>query len=92
MVKIQQDIKAGKADSKSYANFTNKLSEIMRILDIPISVYAATTDPKTRKPQLGMWREFIDDYDLDVSGIDLPNSFFVGDAAGRKGDHSAADR
>ncbi|KAJ6155091.1 hypothetical protein N7470_005657 [Penicillium chermesinum] len=92
MVKIQKDIKAGKADSKSYENFTNKMTTIMRILDIPMSVYAATTDPKVRKPQLGMWREFIDDYDLDVSGIDLPNSFFVGDAAGRPGDHSAVDR
>lgn len=92
MVKIQKDIKAGKSDSKSYANFTDKLTKIMEILDIPVTVYAAITDPIYRKPQLGMWREFIDDYDLDVAGIDMPNSFFVGDAAGRKGDHSAADR
>jgi bifunctional polynucleotide phosphatase/kinase len=27
-----------------------------------------------------------------VSGVDLPGSFFVGDAAGRPGDHSAVDR
>lgn len=92
MVKLQKDIKAGKADSKSYANFTDKLTKIMEILDIPISVYAAITDPVYRKPRLGMWQEFIDDYDLDVAGIDMANSFFVGDAAGRKGDHSAADR
>ena len=64
----------------------------MTQLEIPISVYAATTDSEYRKPRLGMWREFIDDYDLDVSGVDLAKSFFVGDAAGRLGDHSAVDR
>lgn len=63
----------------------------MEGLGIPISVYAATSDSEYRKPRLGMWREFIDDNDLDVTGIDLENSFFVGDAAGRPGDHSTTD-
>ncbi|KAJ5585232.1 Polynucleotide kinase 3 phosphatase [Penicillium hispanicum] len=92
MISIQKDIKAGRADSKSLAMFKEKLATIMTQLEIPMSVYAATTDPEYRKPRLGMWREFIDDYDLDVAGIDLAKSFFVGDAAGRPGDHSAADR
>ena len=91
-ISIQRDIKAGRADSKSLAMFKEKLTTIMTQLDIPMSVYAATTDPEYRKPRLGMWREFIDDYDLDVTGIDKANSLFIGDAAGRPGDHSAADR
>ncbi|KAF7715498.1 Uncharacterized protein PECH_007022 [Penicillium ucsense] len=92
MIKIQKDIKNGKSESKSLSNFKEKLSTIMAQLDIPLSVYAATNDTKYRKPRLGMWREFQDDYDLDVSGIDLKESFFVGDAAGRPQDHSNVDR
>ena len=91
-ISIQKDIKGGRSDSKSLAMFKNKLVQVMTQLDIPLSVYAATTDAEYRKPRLGMWREFQDDYDLDVVGVDLAASFFVGDAGGRPGDHSAADR
>ncbi|OQD70035.1 hypothetical protein PENDEC_c027G02805 [Penicillium decumbens] len=90
-ISIQKDIKAGSADSKSLAMFKEKLAAMMTELHVPISIYAATTDPDYRKPRLGMWNEFHDDYDLDVYGVDMKESFFVGDAAGRPGDHSAAD-
>jgi bifunctional polynucleotide phosphatase/kinase len=63
----------------------------MKQLNIPLSVYAATEHDEYRKPRAGMWREFLDDYDFDVTGIDSSQSIFVGDAAGRPGDHSAAD-
>ncbi|KAJ5157492.1 uncharacterized protein N7482_008592, partial [Penicillium canariense] len=92
MIKIQKDIKHGNSESKSLANFKEKMTAVMTQLEIPMTVYAATTDPEYRKPRLGMWREFQDDYDLDVLGVDLKGSFFVGDAAGRPGDHSAVDR
>ena len=92
MIKIQKVIKQGQSESKSLSNCKEKLAAVMTQLDIPISVYAATTDPEYRKPRLGMWREFQDDYDLDVLGIDLKESFFVGDAAGRPADHSNVDR
>lgn len=40
-----------------------------------------------------MWKEFLDEYDLDVDNqLDLEGSFFVGDAAGRPDDHSCVDR
>lgn len=91
-ISIQKDIKGGRSDSKSLTNFKEKMEAVMTELNFPFSVYAATTDPEYRKPRLGMWREFLDDYDLDVAGVDLPGSFFVGDAAGRPGDHSAVDR
>lgn len=39
-----------------------------------------------------MWDEMVDDYDLDVHGVDKENSFLVGDAAGREGDFSASDK
>ncbi|KAJ5611599.1 Polynucleotide kinase 3 phosphatase [Penicillium herquei] len=90
-ISIQKELKAGKTDSKSLTMFKEKLTAIMSALNIPMSVYAATQDTEYRKPRLGMWREFIDDYDLDVIGIDHKESFFVGDAAGRLNDHSATD-
>ncbi|OJJ02937.1 hypothetical protein ASPVEDRAFT_42469 [Aspergillus versicolor CBS 583.65] len=79
-------------DSKSLINFKERVSAVMKELDFPLSVYAATEDDEYRKPRIGMWREFFDDYDLDVSGIDTPASIFVGDAAGRPTDHSSVDR
>lgn len=65
----------------------------MRQLDIPLSIFAATQYDEFRKPRPGMWKEILDEYDLDVDGrLDLPGSLFVGDAAGRPGDHSCSDR
>ncbi|EKV08360.1 DNA 3'-phosphatase Tpp1, putative [Penicillium digitatum PHI26] len=91
-ISVQKDIKGGRSDSKSLSNFKEKMTAVMTELDFPVSVYAATADPEYRKPRTGMWREFLDDYDLDVAGVNLPASVFVGDAAGRPGDHSAVDR
>jgi bifunctional polynucleotide phosphatase/kinase len=90
-ISIQKELKAGKADSKSLAIFKEKLTTIMSALRLPISVYAATEDDNYRKPRTDMWKEFVDDYDLDVVGIDKTNSIFVGDAAGRPKDHSSSD-
>jgi hypothetical protein len=65
----------------------------MRQLDIPLSIYAATQADEYRKPRTGMWKELMDDYDLDLDErLDLKGSFFVGDAAGRPADHSCSDR
>lgn len=93
-ISLQTDLKAGRSESKSLANFKEKVLAIMRQLDIPLSIYAATQYDVYRKPRTGMWKEFVDDYDLDVddTNVDLEESFFVGDAAGRPGDHSCVDR
>lgn len=91
-ISIQKDMKRGQSESKSLSIFKQKVTSLMHDLEIPLSVYAATTDAEYRKPRPGMWHEFQDDYDLDVIGVDKEQSFFVGDAAGRPGDFSAADR
>lgn len=88
----QISLKKGATESKSYNNFKEKVTAVLNDLDVPLSVYAATESDEYRKPRLGMWREFLEDYDLDVSGVDLKSSFFVGDAAGRPRDHSQVDR
>ncbi|QVM08813.1 hypothetical protein D8B26_003488 [Coccidioides posadasii str. Silveira] len=80
-------------DSKSLTIFKSKVSVILKDLDVPLSVYAATEYDEYRKPRMGMWKLMLDDYDLDVEGVlDLEGSIFVGDAAGRPADHSCVDR
>ncbi|KAG2025692.1 hypothetical protein GB937_002412 [Aspergillus fischeri] len=91
-ISLQKDLKGGRADSKSLTNFKERVTGVMRQIDIPISVYAATAADENRKPRTGMWKEFVEDYDLDVFGVDLSASFYVGDAAGRPQDHSMVDR
>lgn len=74
-------------------NFKTKLKAIAETLDIPLMIFAATEYDKYRKPCPGMWAEALEAYDLnDAEGFDSEKSFFVGDAAGRKGDHSRVDR
>ncbi|RMJ23237.1 Polynucleotide [Aspergillus sp. HF37] len=90
-ISLQKDMKGGRSDSKSLSNFKERVAAILSQLDIPMGVYAATLDDEYRKPRMGMWSEFLEDYDLDVSGVDLPGSIFVGDAAGRPRDHSQVD-
>ncbi|GAB1195362.1 hypothetical protein APSETT444_004620 [Aspergillus pseudonomiae] len=87
-ISLQKDMKGGRSDSKSLTNFKERASAVMKQLDIPLSVYAATLDDNYRKPRIGMWKEFLDDYDFDVNGVDLSKSIYVGDAAGRPNDHS----
>lgn len=92
-ISLQKPNKVGHGDSKSLTIFKEKVAAILRQLDLPMSVYAAVQRDENRKPRPGMWNEFLDDYDLDVDdGVDLPNSMFVGDAAGRPQDHSCVDR
>lgn len=92
-ISLQKEIKAGRSESKSLTTFKEKATAVMRQLDVPLSLYAATQYDEYRKPRMGMWKELVEDYDLDVdSSLDLQSSFFVGDAAGRPGDHSCSDR
>ncbi|KAK9388310.1 polynucleotide kinase 3 phosphatase-domain-containing protein [Lipomyces mesembrius] len=88
--------------------FKAKLAAIMKLLRLPCYVIAATGKDEFRKPHVGMWRlvkevherhlrrlqknesEFVDE-PIDID-LDRGNSFFVGDAAGRKGDHSTGDK
>ncbi|EHA19207.1 hypothetical protein ASPNIDRAFT_122702 [Aspergillus niger ATCC 1015] len=91
-ISLKKDLKKGQSDSKSLVNFKERVSAVMKQLDIPLSVYAATEDDEYRKPRTGLWKEMLDDYDFDVSGVNLSESVFVGDAAGRPNDHSMVDR
>jgi DNA 3'-phosphatase len=99
-ISLKSDPKTVKSDQKRLADFKGKVSAVLHQLDVPISVYAATSRDQYRKPRTGMWKELLADYDLgDANAVDLDNSFFVGDAGGREAvaggvskDHSCVDR
>lgn len=99
-ISLKPDPKTIKSDQKRLTDFKGKVSAVLSQLDFPITVYAATGRDEYRKPRVGMWRELLEDHDLDEADrIDLDNSFFVGDAGGREAvagmsvkDHSCVDR
>jgi bifunctional polynucleotide phosphatase/kinase len=102
-ISLKNNPKSLKSDMKGVSNLKTKAVAVFSQLDLPISIYAATERDKFRKPRTGMWAVLIEDFDLEIpDAVDLENSIFVGDAAGRiervkggvkvKKDHSCGDR
>ncbi|KAF2635134.1 PNK3P-domain-containing protein [Massarina eburnea CBS 473.64] len=98
-ITLTPDPKKIKSDKKRLADFKSKVGAVFEQLDLPISIYAATAHDGYRKPRPGMWKELLEDYDLEEEGaVDLKGSLFVGDAAGREAagkspkDFSCGDR
>lgn len=60
----------------------DKLSEVCRILAIPIQCFMATADDIYRKPNTTMWDYMVTNYNCNYQ-IDMDNCIYVGDAAGR---------
>lgn len=91
----QEDISLGKYKVEDYKK---KIEGIVKKLNIPIQVFAATGKGIYRKPLPGMWNYFSDHKNESVE-IDKSESFFLGTAAGRlantgmntEKDHSALD-
>ncbi len=98
-ISLKDNPKSLQKDTTSLVNFKAQLTAIMRQFDFPISVYAAPEPDKYRKPRTGMWQEMLEDFDLESEGqVDMKESFYVGDAAGRaktdkrRRDHACSDR
>jgi len=66
---------------------TARIEDFMKEVGVPIEVYCAITDDVNRKPAIGMWDSL-----SRRGGVKKEGSFYVGDAAGRKGDFSCSDR
>ncbi|KAI0693882.1 PNK3P-domain-containing protein [Cytidiella melzeri] len=62
------------------------------IPNVPFHIFAATEKDGFRKPMPGIWYEIQRIFQEKGTHIDMSTSFFIGDAAGRKGDHSSSDR
>ncbi|KAJ6647211.1 Bifunctional polynucleotide phosphatase/kinase [Pseudolycoriella hygida] len=92
----QNGISQGKFKVNDYKKRTE---DIVKKLNIPIQVFAATGKTIYRKPLTGMWKYLCEQKNQSIK-ISKSESLFVGDAAGRpannllktKKDHSTADR
>jgi len=72
-----------KINSKHLTEFKRKATAVFTQLDLPITIYAATTQDQYRKPRTRMWEKVLEDFGLAASDIDFENSIFIGDAGGR---------
>lgn len=98
-ISLKDNSKSLQRDTASLNNLKQQVGSIFRQLDFPISIYAATDQDRYRKPRVGMWELMLEDYDLLAEGaVDMANSFYIGDAAGRektdkrRKDHATSDR
>lgn len=98
-ISLKENPKSLQDDKLSVTNFKSQLGAVLRQLDLPISVYAATEQDGYRKPRTGMWKTLLQDYGLEGHNvISIEESIFVGDAAGRDKtsshpkDHACSDR
>ena len=73
-----------KLGDKDLNGWIKKIESIIKILKIPIKIYASIEDNIYRKPNLGF-------FNLVKSKINLDKSFFCGDALGRDNDYSDTD-
>lgn len=68
-------------------NIIEKIDNIIEKINLDIHVFISSGKDYYRKPMTGMWEEL-----MSINpNIDLNNSFYCGDAAGRKNDFSASD-
>ncbi|XP_057766424.1 polynucleotide 3'-phosphatase ZDP isoform X2 [Salvia miltiorrhiza] len=74
-----------------------RLNSFIELAKVPIQVFIAcgvsSGQPEDlfRKPKPGMWKIMEKEFNSGLP-IDMDQSFYVGDAAGRPGDHSDADK
>ena len=86
----------GALDGKRAEIVRRRVDALAQDLGVPVHFFCGTQkgsekDPfGYRKPQTGAWRHFETKCNGGVA-IDLETSYYVGDAAGRPGDHSDSD-
>jgi len=80
----------GLKQAKDVPPFQRKIQDIIRQIGIPVLVFLATKKDKFRKPMTGGWEVFVSKFNQNLEP-DRSSSFYCGDAAGRKGDHSKGD-
>ena len=69
-----------------------RVSQWCQAIGVPVLALVATAKDRFRKPDVGTWHFMTQLAAESKVAIDLSSSFFVGDAAGRTGDHSDSDR
>lgn len=80
-----------KYKGKALSNSLNKVQLIIdqyHDLNVNVSAYVASAEDEFRKPDIGMWRQFLLDHNIDQSEISNA-SFYVGDAEGPRSSNPA---
>lgn len=68
-------------------SFKTKIINLSKLLKVPLLLYGSTELDVHRKPSVGMWNMLVE----KIGTIDTTNSFYIGDAAGRRDDFSDTD-
>ncbi|GAA5912573.1 hypothetical protein JCM6882_004806 [Rhodosporidiobolus microsporus] len=76
---------------KQQEKFKRKMPLLCRKLAVPLHVFAAFDYDHFRKSATGMWDAYVEKFNDGVE-VDYTESYYVGDAAGRVGDHNDTDR
>ena len=76
---------------QSKEGFITKIDNIKKLLNINFIFMAAMDDDIYRKPRLGMFNHIQEFLEKDNITIDMKQSFYVGDMAGRKNDKYDTD-
>ncbi|KAJ3107245.1 hypothetical protein HDU97_004665 [Phlyctochytrium planicorne] len=91
--------KKKKGDHTKAQIFKGKVQHFVDAVGVPVTIFAAVEDDYWRKPRVGMWDVALNTLFPDGSAaqVDLAESFYCGDAAGRgptggkKKDHADTD-
>lgn len=67
--------------------FKTKIENISNHLKVPLLLYGSTKNDLYRKPSVGMWEKMCE----KIGDVNTDESFYIGDAAGRRGDFSDTD-
>ncbi|GAA6008634.1 hypothetical protein JCM10207_007186 [Rhodosporidiobolus poonsookiae] len=78
-------------NTKTQDKFKRKMPLMCRTLNVPLHVFAAFEYDHFRKSATGMWDAYVENFNEGIA-VNYADSFYVGDAAGRPGDHRDTDR
>lgn len=80
----------GALEGKRAQAFKAYVDAFLKEVEVPALVIAATSRDKFRKPSSGMWN-YLEEKASKLTTISKTECFYVGDAAGGPGEHSADD-
>ncbi|KAL3163075.1 hypothetical protein ABBQ32_009495 [Trebouxia sp. C0010 RCD-2024] len=78
-------------EGKMAKKIKGRVTNMLKAANIPAQILLATSKDQYRKPERGMWDYFIE-HGNEGEHPDMKESYFVGDAAGRAGDHADTDK
>lgn len=81
----------GAIDGKQAQKVMKRIDRVLEEIGISCTVLLSTSKDVYRKPDVGMWKHFLEECNGGMD-VDMSDSFYVGDAAGREGDFADTDR